>query len=219
MKVGIVSILFNTARFLPKQFSQYKKFVDGEFIVVDNSNDFVASNEIFKYAKANGLTYLQPLIQEGDFSRSHGKACNWAFWKLHEIFDLLLFTDHDLFPIRPLELNFMLDKVIAGVPQTKNGEIYLWAGLVAINTRLVDKSALDFMPLSGMDTGGELNKVFKQLPKDKYHLFAERPQADYSDIYFDDQVQEPTFIHFRNGSNWANETQYEQRIEKLMQKI
>ena len=146
-------------------------------------------------------------------------ACNRAYYHLYQEYDILLFSDHDLFPVADLDLaQLMKDKVMAGVPQVKFDVIYLWAGLVVFNNKLIDHRAVDFMPSQReqLDTGGELNKIFRHLPKEKYHLFAERGEEDHSKIYFDIDSPLVSFIHFRNGANWKGEGDYDERMTKMM---
>lgn len=221
---GAVTVLFNTDRFLIKQFQLFKKYVYADFIVCDNSTDVQASNRIQSYASQNGIRYIKTYFEERDSSRSHGMALNEVYKELRDKYNILGFFDHDLFPIQGFDINdLMKDKVIAGVPQIKGAVTYLWAGLVILNNDQIDKTAVDFMPSTidgvGVDTGGELNKIWKHLPPDKYHFFAERPNDDVTRIYYDLVKEEPLFLHWRNGSNWANEATYEQRIDRLMQTI
>lgn len=219
----IASIVFNTDRFIKKQWELYRKFTDAHFIIVDNSTDEAISERLYKFAKENHIRYIRTIFEERDFSRSHGLACNRAYFHLHKEYELIFFSDHDLFLVQPFNISeLMKDKVIAGVPQIKNDITYLWAGLVIINNRLIDRNALDFMPSQNeqLDTGGELSKIFRHLPKDKYHLFAERPQEEKTNIFIDvEENENPLFIHLRNGSDWKKETGYEERIGRLLDSL
>lgn len=213
---ALLTILFNTDRFLRKQYELFSKHLDGQFIVLDNSTDSAVSININDFCRARNIRYIRTQFNERDSSRSHGLACNEAY-KILKDYDIIGYFDHDLFPIADVNISeLMKDKVIAGVPQFREEITYFWAGFVIINNNLIDRNAVDFMPSPGLDTGGEIHRIMKHLPQSSYHFFAERPNDELTKISFDIEAKEPCFIHFRNGSNWANEPNYEERINRLM---
>lgn len=214
--IGHVIILFNTTRFLAKQYELFTKHIQGQFIVVDNSTKPEVIHEVHHFCRNNNIRLIKPDFQEGDFSRSHGMACNYAYEMLNKDYEILGFYDHDLFPVFDIDIkSLMQGKVIAGVPQITS-ETYLWAGLTIINNETIDKAAVDFMPSPGKDTGGEISRIFKHLPETAYHLFAERPEDKVTKIYFDIESKEPCFLHLRNGSGWKQEEGREQRVNEFM---
>lgn len=218
---GHVVVLFNTTRFLQKQYELFQKNIWGQFIVIDNSTDSEVQFQAFEFCRQRNIRYIPTRLTECDFSKSHGLACNLAYYHLHKEYEILGFYDHDIFPVQSIDIESLMNKkVIAGVIQERKGIKYMWPGLTIINNQFVDANAVDFMPSTingaGVDTGGEIYRIFSQLPESAYHLFAERPFDRLTKIYLDLQEPEPCFLHLRNGSNWQNEENIEQRIDEFM---
>lgn len=211
-----VVILFNTIRYLEKQYELFSRFMQGQFIIIDNSTDTEVAYNAYNFCRGKNIRYIKTDFVEGDYSKSHALACNRAYYILHKEYEILGFYDHDLFPVKEIDINKLMEnKVLAGVPQIREEVTYMWPGLTILNNKLIDQRAVDFSPSPGIDTGGEISKIFRQLPENAYHLFAERPNDTHSKIYLDIQEPEPCFIHLINGSNWKNEENFNERIEQV----
>lgn len=199
----IVIITFNNAELLQTQIDLFRRFVDKEVSIVDNSSNFETAKKIKVIAEKNGCEYLKTFFNEGDSSRSHGLACGVAYNWFRSKTKLLTLADHDIFPFKPYTFN---KEFISGVPQIRGHYVYVWAGLVTVPT-WIDAS---FMPCSvkgtNLDTGGELYKFETVHLKETYET-----TNGYTYSIIDD-----AFMHFSNLSNWRQEGNHGERIGNLM---
>lgn len=202
---AIIIITFNVSKFLQKQITLYQKFVCKEIKVVDNSSDITKAKEIKAICEQNKVEFIKTIFHEADSSRSHGLALNAAF-KYFSDYERIVLSDHDIFPFKP----FGMDYDLAGVPQVRAHYNYLWAGFVMINPSKYPYT--NFMPFETdlgvrLDTGGHLWNVFDQA-KQFSETYEDYEHGNYSII-------EDSFMHFRNLSNWSNDTDYVLKVNKM----
>lgn len=221
-------ITFNTDRFFEKQVELFRKNVEGDLCLIDNSSDYNIARNLRKQAEKNKIQYVKTSVNEADFSRSHAYACTVAY-QLAEGYDTLLLADHDIFPTNPFKLENYQDKLLSGVQQIRKQNSmlgnkdayyeYMQPVLLLINLKALSKVEVDFNPceLLGtyLDTGGSLYKIVMG-NKERCHFFSERHEDKDGFQY---SVIERDWIHFLKGSNWKNEANHEERITSLMELV
>lgn len=215
-------IVFNTDRFIALQSELINFHVGGDILIVDNSSDYSISKKLKDFADIHAISYLKTSINENDFSKSHAYAASIVLEMYRNDYDSIFLLDHDIFPFK--EIDLPTEFYLAGVQQIRKSpkeletEIilnYLWPGCLFINTAALKGIEIDLHPQVVseifLDTGGGLYKLIKG-NEDKIKYLAERHEEDYSII-------DESWMHFRKGSNWANETGHQERIERLMEKL
>lgn len=222
-------ITFNTDRFFEKQVELFRKNVEGDLCLIDNSSDYNIARNLRKLAQKHDVQYVKTSVNEADFSRSHAYACTVAY-QLAEGYDTLLLADHDIFPTQPFQLENYKDKLLSGVQQmrltnsmfgsdTKVYIEYMQPVLLLLNLKELQGIEIDFNPCivreTFLDTGGGLYKIIMG-NKERCHFFSERHEDKNGFQY---SVIERDWIHCLNGSNWKKDEQHEERIKSLMELV
>ncbi len=207
----IVITVFNITNLLELQVELWRKYLDCEIKVVDNSTNLQISLEVKGICENIGVEFVKSAIYEGDSSRSHGFACNLGY-TFYGNCDLIGLVDHDIFPFKPIDLSYMTEFQMAGIQQLRKTFIYLWPGLIFIDPIIGD---VDFMPdkINGthLDTGAGT----------WHHISAGKPVKflDELDVEFEGgnySIVDDTFMHFRNASNWKEEEGHGDRMGNLI---
>jgi hypothetical protein len=214
---AVIIITFNTDRFLEKQIELYNHFVGSRIIVCDNSTDYSVSNNLRKIAVKNDIEFVKVGVLESDSSKSHGFALNTAYNLFKDQFDVIIFSDHDIFPVRSFDISdFMEYSVLAGIIQIREKFRYFWPGFLAVNNNFVD--GIDFMPKNvngvNLDTGAGTWEVIQKTEKyielqEVYHSYKGEQYSVISD----------TFMHFVNGSNWKKDIEYEDKMAIMLEAL
>jgi hypothetical protein len=157
----LVTIAFNDPQAIVWQSQLIQKYVPRALhVIVDNSSDAAASEEIANIAISRAMHYLRlPHNPWRSFSRSHGIALNWV-WR-----NVLLpgrprafgFIDDDLFPTAPDNPFAPLDtQNFFGLIREYGERWFLWAGYCMFLFNAVEDKPLDFGQdwFIGLDTGG-----------------------------------------------------------------
>lgn len=209
MKTVIAIITFNKPELLGTQIKLFRRFVNADLIVFDNSSNFEASKIIKEICDSESVPFVKLIINEGDSSRSHGLALGFAY-KFCRDYEIIVLCDHDIFPFKPFDFSFVT--TFGGVHQVRGEFIYVWAGLLIIKNK---NQELDFMPQNingvGLDTGGGLWDKMKDA------IFLQEKVEPESGL--DYSIIGDALFHFRNGSNWRGEENHEQQISLLMKKL
>lgn len=208
MKTAIVIIVYNLDhRVFLLQIEAIKKFCTDNYTieVIDNSTNKELSDAI-KY-HAQGLSYRKTNPGSAGASHSHAFALNLSYKILFEFYDYFLFLDHDCIPIKPFSIVKTLgEKTIAGVRVGIDIKYY-WPGCLMFNKK-INVKYLNFNPIEKLriDTGGTTYKFIEHNP-DECIFFDE--VGYYNDefrdthlYYFYMVINEGTFMHFLNSSNW-----------------
>lgn len=164
----IVTIAYNNDKIIPLQLLYMEKYYcdDHTHIIADNSSDQSVSVKIQNYCLEHNIPYIRLPKNHLKGSYSHATALNWVckhvISKRNPAY--FGFTDHDLFPIKPVSLTKMLQKQHVYGPIRVRGEgkyWYLSAILCFFDFNYVRDKKLDFMPVrydndktSYLDTGG-----------------------------------------------------------------
>lgn len=226
-----IIIVFNTDRFLTEQIRLLRKYVTEKIAVIDNSNDFEIATEIKAICDENQVDYTKTAVNEADFSRSHAFACEVAIGMYRNRDESILLLDHDIFPVNLFPLPDE-NIILAGIKQTRSASKeftdksgnpltynYLWAGLLYINTEALSDLEINIRPCVTpttdvyLDTGGGLYPLVAGNP-DRVQFYSE--QYEYIDGDDSYSIVDGKWMHFRKGSNWDNNPNYNERIDQLM---
>ena len=178
-KVVLFTIAFNNPWYLYKQSKLVRKnIIDPHLhVVVDNSfGNYHARNKEIALRFDNVYVQLpQNPYSTVSGSASHGLALNWCVRNIirHVDCDVVGFIDHDNFPYaRHSIIDAMGLKTALGVLQTRSEKWYLWPGFMFYRREIFEKYAMGFLPIPGLDTGGEAyEKCFSKMNKSSV-LFA-----------------------------------------------
>lgn len=164
----IVTIAFNNDKIIPIHVRYMKKYFLDEHthIIADNSTDKVISDRIKEYCLEEGVPYIRLPKNYHNGSRSHATAMNWVSKHIIGIRRPAFFgfTDHDLFPIKPVSLMKILrDQHVYGPIRVRGGGKYWYISAIYcfFDFEYVKNKGLDFMPArydsdknNYLDTGG-----------------------------------------------------------------
>ena len=224
-KVGVITITYNNPDLLIHQHRCVSRFLtdDHSLIVVDNSSDKQKADAIKYHAESLGLEYIRTSASSHGGSESHAFAANVAYMRYSGKFDYLFFIDHDCFPVKEFSVAEILKgKKIAGIGQAKNGYTYMWPGCVMWSEILVNRSIVDFSVNQDLvlDTGGELRHIIDTCSADQVAYFDEvyeqNPGFNKTMYNFYTMINNGTFMHFINGSNWNTTEGNEERLNSLI---
>jgi len=231
--VDIVTVAFNNADILNIQYQFLKRNLKNAFVyhILDNSTNDGISNIIKKFCTIYEIDYIKTNTDHTDFSISHGLAINDLLGKIVFEKELLLFLDHDIIPIKEINLDDNLgDSDFYGLKQINAvaNNWYLRPVLFLCKNDLKYVKALNFLPCKGADSGGSnYETLFKYLPEGKvtdvkdfkyysltksidnfkHHVFIMHQLHDNIQQYHgDNDLSEcmDGWLHFINTSDWNN---------------
>jgi hypothetical protein len=223
----ITTISMNNLEVIKYQHLYLNKNINEEFsyLVADNSNQENISKEIYDYCNRNKILYIK--LPNDNFpsnpSKSHGSAINWVYKNTIESIKpkFFGFIDHDIFPYKETSITPFVQQGIFGLTQERNEKWYLWAGFCFYEYDIIKKYKLNFMPCSGLDTGGSnYYSLYRNIEKDKLYKIKQK----YLDIDKKVEIKEITdinktvevledWVHLMRTSNWNNQ------INEKMSKI
>lgn len=179
-----------------------------DVFVADNSRHKGPQRTIEAICKQFGAYYSRLEIEEGDYSRHHAFALDWAYNSLRRSYKQMLILDHDCIPFAYTDLPQVIKRnAFIGVEQVVNGTLYLHPGFLWVNLDIV-KEPLNFLPSPGLDTGGQLAALIA-----KYGYLNAAYEQD-SKLGF--EVFEDSFLHIVKGSNWNKDAGHAERLEKIL---
>ncbi len=213
----VVTIAYDTPWTISLLAECWQKYCpETPLLVIDNSSNQIAAQEIGKICSDKGISYLKlPHNREWHPSRSHGLALNWT-WKniiCHmKTLTTIGFIDHDCYPIRPWSPDSLPSKVTYGLKSPgwirDQPTWSLWAGYMYFRyqgAQNVTDLPMDFTPnpLDGLDTGGmNWRTLYRKLtPKDYGYARVEKISLcnllGASDLKTDAEAEliDSTFLH------------------------
>jgi len=223
MQSAVISIVYNQSELIMRQTKLFRKFClePIDFIIIDNST-IASVTEAIKYHNADCI-YHKTSTPHGQPSLSHAFAANFAYSLYKDSYDYLIWTDHDLFPIKSFSIEDMLEeKWIIGLEQIRKHIKYLWGGFIIINNKKIPKEYVDFYPTNidnvQLDTGGEFHRIIKEYPDMIGYVNEEHIENHLCTDHFYNfyAMLDKKFMHFINGSNWAGIQNFEQRQNSLL---
>lgn len=212
-KLDIVTISFNSPTVIRHQIRLLRKNLCDPFYytVFDNSPDPAAQKEIAEICRENGVDYFTlPVwgrLKWRNPSDSHGMALNWVY----RLFikkrgaDYFGFLDHDIFPIRPTSILPDLKSRGAYGPLKVFGERwYIWAGRCFFSRSFIGDRKPDFMPVTGLDTGGgNYQRLFARYERSAFESEEEKLRRE------NDVGVAGDWLHISAASNWNGENRGE----------
>lgn len=132
--IDLITVSFNNPIIIDYQIKLFRKYLQGSFchIVCDNSNMEERAKQIREVCVKNNITYIhcEPKKIPHGFADSHGIALNWIYYSvIQKRKNNFAFLDHDIFPIKPLNIESYLEKTeLAGRVYEQSGIWYLWPG-------------------------------------------------------------------------------------------
>lgn len=223
---AIIVVAYNNSSFVMRQAELLRRFCKDDFdiIVIDNSSEKEFVDAVRYHATNLGCIYIKTESSSKNSTDSHAFACNFAYWKFKDSYKYFFFTDHDSFPVKDFSIKEILkDKIMAGLGQgNPSTKTYFWAGCVMFDNTKVEKELIDFSPNSefALDTGGNLYKIIDKHEKELFTFFNEayhqNPNFNKSFYNFYSTIKDETFMHFINGSNWAQSSDNQERINSLL---
>lgn len=190
-------------------------------IIADNSTNEAVSQRIKTYCLEHGVPYIRIPKNHQIGSYSHATALNWV---CRHIIDsrrpaFFGFTDHDLFPIKPVSLVEILQNqhVYGSIRVRGEGKYwYISAILCFFDFKYVQNKKLDFLPArydddvnNYLDTGGgNWPRLYSTMNRSEMVFCNERiERIGEGNDYHNDFVEllDDSFLHTINGS----EVQYE----------
>lgn len=160
-------------------------------IIADNSKSDGARAEMADICRRHEVCYIGlPSNMTKHPNRSHALAMQWVFNNIiHKLdYDNFGFIDHDLFPVKKLSLEKIVDdQIVFGQEKARSrtdpGAWTVWAGYCFFNRSLLGKVMLNFMyDISrDLDTGGmNYEVVYRRISKSGYS-FAEVNRTTIAD--------------------------------------
>lgn len=222
-KIGIVIITYNVPSLIKKQIDLIRKYCKDEYdiVVVDNSNDAKAIEDIEYYTRSAGVERVKVQSASGAGSESNIFACNTAYYLLKDRYDYFFYLDHDTFPLKEFSvLEELGDKIMRGVPQEKSKRYYQQTSLMWDNIE-IDRSLIDFSASHelGLDSGGLLYKVIEKYG-DRCGVFTEgyyeNPYFKHPPYNFYACINNDMFMHFINSSGWNPVEGNSERLNSLI---
>lgn len=227
MKIAIVIITYNlpTDIFI-LQMQAIKKFCKDEDYVIeifDNSTKPDLAEPIEYHAEQLGVNYRKTYSHSENGSDSHCWAANFAYQKIKEEYQAFFFVDHDVIPVCDFSVEKILSggHVMAGLGQGAK-KTYFWAGMVMWVADRVESELIDFGVDHNLnlDTGGKLYKVVDKYGKENCIFFNEayHQNPNYNGLQYNHyaMLNNGTFCHIVNSSNWAGADRHEERINSMI---
>ena len=108
------------------------------------------------------------------------------------------------------------DYYLCGLKQFKEEKEYFHPGTIFLNTLKLVKEKIDFRPIVGMDTGGQLWDIMKFLKHSEVLSF---PYYYNEELGY--EIVNDNMMHFIKGSNWLKTDEQEHLIilEKLFYRL
>lgn len=211
-------INFQSPQFVAEQILRIDRYLKPDHIVVfDNSRDESFCEDIKEQTNLCGSEYRRLELYDGDNSRHHAMALNEAYNSLKSDYEVVALLDHDVFPFTESDIfEKAKDYVFCGLKQVRDDKEYFHPGAIFLNTGLLIKEKIDFAPIEGMDTGGQLWDIIKFLEHNKVLSFS---------YQFDDElgyeIVNDCMMHFVKGSNWnkIDEIEHRERLAALFKRL
>ncbi len=224
-RIKIIIITYNISSLVTLQCKCIEKFCRDlyEIVVIDNSTDLKIAEEIKYHATQAGCEYIKTNASSSNGSASHSFAANLSYLMLKDFQGVMVWFDHDLFAVKEFSASEVLNgKLMAGIGQARGEKTYYWPGCLFVQNDQIDHALIDFSPNDQyqMDTGGNLYKAIDSVGKDNCTFlnesYEQNPQFTKSFYNFYSMINNGTFLHGINASNWSNAAAHEERINSLI---
>lgn len=223
--IHIFTTVVNRPDFVVLQDKLFKKFLknDYQFHVVDDSVEESISHEFKSICDSNNIFYYKKPVNTE--SLNPAQACAAAVqWTYNELIlqnhknDLVCFFDSDMFLVDEFDVEeYLLDAVIAGLPQVRGPITYMWNGIMFFNMPKIIEIDPYINFSDGVveghltDVGGHTWYYFT-----KNNITMKSTDVDYPTHFNDIELQnqevtkgynfelhlEGKFLHYRAATNW-----------------
>lgn len=198
----IITVNFNRPEFLSVQLPLIQRNLQPEAIHVINTG--LRNNGCKDIAKHYDAKYMY-IDTGGDYSQSHALALNVGYAANRQLTDIIGILDHDCFPVKAHDVKAnMIGKWFYSCNQERLNRLYPNPACMFMATSIGE---VDFMPCAGMDTAGQLYKVYTQVRPMEYKGFDEY------------EMFAGSFIHIIKGSNWVKTTENALRVDRVFNKV
>lgn len=174
--LDIFVVAFNDAKLIETQYQFMQKNLQQNqyhYIICDNSNNLEIADKIFEFCQTHNITYyrLPQFLYVGP-SHSHGYALNWIYKNLiKKRKNNFAFIDHDVFPIKPIDLSKYFMTPLCGAIRERFNFWYPWVAFSFYSFDFMKTKTVNFLPCrykhKHLDTGGKNYKsIYKNLDSD-----------------------------------------------------
>ena len=174
--LDIFVVAFNDSKLIETQYQFMQKNLQQNqyhYIICDNSNNLEIADKIFEFCQTHNITYyrLPQFLYVGP-SHSHGYALNWIYKNLiKKRKNNFAFIDHDVFPIKPIDLSKYFMTPLCGAIRERFNCWYPWVAFSFYSFDFMKTKTVNFLPCrykhKHLDTGGKNYKsIYKNLDSD-----------------------------------------------------
>lgn len=174
--LDIFVVAFNDAKLIETQYQFMQKNLQQNqyhYIICDNSNNLEIADKIFEFCQTHNITYyrLPQFLYVGP-SHSHGYALNWIYKNLiKKRKNNFAFIDHDIFPIKPIDLSKYFMTPLCGAIRERFNCWYPWVAFSFYSFDFMKTKTVNFLPCrykhKHLDTGGKNYKsIYKNIDSD-----------------------------------------------------
>lgn len=182
--LDIFVVAFNDAKLIETQYQFMQKNLQQNqyhYIICDNSNNLEIADKIFEFCQAHNITYyrLPQFLYIGP-SHSHGYALNWIYKNLiKKRKNNFAFIDHDVFPIKPIDLSKYFMTPLCGAIRERFNCWYPWVAFSFYSFDFMKTKTVNFLPCrykhKHLDTGGKNYKsIYKNINSDLWLSLPEK---------------------------------------------
>lgn len=182
--LDIFVVAFNDAKLIETQYQFMQKNLQQNqyhYIICDNSNNLEIADKIFEFCQTHNITYyrLPQFLYVGP-SHSHGYALNWIYKNLiKKRKNNFAFIDHDVFPIKPIDLIKYFMTPLCGAIRERFNCWYPWVAFSFYSFDFMKTKTVNFLPCrykhKHLDTGGKNYKsIYKNINSDLWLSLPEK---------------------------------------------
>lgn len=193
--LDIFVVAFNDAKLIETQYQFMQKNLQQNqyhYIICDNSNNLEIADKIFEFCQTHNITYyrLPQFLYVGP-SHSHGYALNWIYKNLiKKRKNNFAFIDHDIFPIKPIDLSKYFMTPLCGAIRERFNCWYPWAAFSFYSFDFMKTKTVNFLPCRYnhklLDTGGgNYQAIYKNLDKNLWKTLPEH----YINLHTDENIE------------------------------
>lgn len=182
--LDIFVVAFNDSKLIETQYQFMQKNLQQNqyhYIICDNSNNLEIADKIFEFCQTHNITYyrLPQFLYVGP-SHSHGYALNWIYKNLiKKRKNNFAFIDHDVFPIKPIDLSKYFMTPLCGAIRERFNCWYPWVAFSFYSFDFMKTKTVNFLPCrykhKHLDTGGKNYKsIYKNINSDLWLSLPEK---------------------------------------------
>lgn len=225
LETNIFIFSYNRPSLLTTQVEYIQKNILGNINIIIVINNKIFSSRFKNICKKLSVEYLEVTnnpYTEG--SSNHAYAINQAYNYAKNLEKNAIFLDHDVYPIKDIDLLFLSQFDLAGEIQLRGSIEYLYPGMLYISNNILKKFDIDFMPnvINGIpcDTGANTynivmnNKIF-EFPGYRY-VYLDDPEKAEAVLQYNDKLLNLTKASSWNDHSYSEVKKTHLRIKKVL---